>query len=132
MSIPEESSNGCSEELPEGLLEELAGLVDGLEEAYKKGGPIRITALGWVAIARIQSEDGHDVETCDCSLCLKARRFLGKIYYARCAFCQEHIEAPYIKNGDLLHCARCHRRRCSPVGAPCAGGPVKGGPADRV
>ena len=129
MGVFEESSgpygNDTHEGLPEEVLEGLEGLVERVEDAGRGVG-YRVTALGWLALARMQSEKGHNVESCDCSLCPKVRLFLGKIYYARCAFCNEHIEAPYIKNGDLLHCARCHRRRCFPKGPPCAGGPLEG------
>ena len=82
------------------------------------GVAFRITALGWVAMAKMLREDGHDFEVCACELCQKTRRFLGTIYYFRCHLCSGHAEAPYIKAGDMLHCRRCHEIGCVPSRTP--------------
>ena len=99
-----------------------------MTESFTDGGDevlgYRITATGRLGMLNILREAGHDVETCDCALCPKVRGWVAKIYYARCAFCGEHTEAPYIKNNDLLHCMGCHRKRCSPRARPCEGGPA--------
>ena len=88
------------------------------------GVAFRITALGWVAMAKMLREDGHDFEVCACELCQKTRRFLGTICYFRCHLCSDHAEAPYIKAGDMLHCRRCHEIGCVPSGRRIAAGPT--------
>ena len=93
----------------------------------ESGGEFKITALGWMALAKILIQDGHNLDDCTCNLCPKTRRFLGSIYYFRCTLCGAHEEAPHIKAGDLLHCGRCHGIECIPSGLQCAGGPITAG-----
>ena len=82
----------------------------------------KFTPRGWMALARVLRESGHPNE-CPCEECDKTYQAVSRFYISPCGFCGQEVSQPYVKGPDLMHCGKCHGKRCSPRAPDCCGGP---------